>query len=31
MIITAEKELGDKYLKPPAFDMSEVFADSTNK
>ena len=31
MIIAAEKELGEKYLTPPPFDMREVFADSTNK
>jgi hypothetical protein len=31
MIITNEKEMGDKYLTPPPFDMNEVFADSTNK
>jgi len=31
MIIAAEKELGEKYLTPPAFDMNEVFSDSTNK
>lgn len=31
MMISQEKELGDKYLTPPAFDMNEVFADSSNK
>jgi dynein heavy chain len=31
MMVSMEKELGDKYLTPPAFDMNEVFADSTNK
>lgn len=31
MMISHEKELGDKYLTPPPFDMNEVFSDSTNK
>jgi dynein heavy chain len=31
IMVTNEKELGDKYIKPPAFNMNEVFADSTNK
>lgn len=31
MMVSGEKELGDKYIMPPAFDMNEVFADSTNK
>jgi dynein heavy chain len=31
MMVSMEKELGEKYLTPPAFDMNEVFSDSTNK
>ncbi len=31
MMVTNEKEMGEKYITPPAFDMNEVFADSTNK
>lgn len=31
MMITNEKELGDKYLNPPPFDMTEIFNDSNNK
>ena len=31
MIIQTDKEMGEKYLMPPPFDMQEVFADSTNK
>jgi len=31
MMVTNEKELGEKYITPPPFDMSEIFADSTNK
>lgn len=31
MMIAAEKELGEKFLAPPAFDLGEVFSDSTNK
>lgn len=30
-MIRNEKELGEKYLSPPPFDMNEVFTDSTNK
>jgi dynein heavy chain len=30
-MISLEKEMGPKYLTPPAFDMNEVFSDSTNK
>jgi len=31
MMVSNEKELGEKYIKPPAFDMNEVFSDSNNK
>jgi dynein heavy chain len=31
MMIANEKEMGKKYLAPPAFDMNEILADSTNK
>jgi dynein heavy chain len=31
MMVTNEKEMGEKYIAPPAFDMNEVFSDSTNK
>jgi dynein heavy chain, axonemal len=31
MMVAMEKELGEKYLTPPAFDMEAVFNDSTNK
>lgn len=30
-MVSMEKELGEKYLTPPAFDMNDVFTDSTNK
>jgi dynein heavy chain len=31
MMVSMEKEMGEKYLSPPAFDMEAVFNDSTNK
>lgn len=31
MMITNEKEMGEKYLNPPAFDMNQIIEDSNNK
>ena len=31
MMVANEKEMGEKYLTPPPFDMNEVFGDSFNK
>jgi len=30
-IIINEKELGEEYVKPPPFDLSDIHEDSTNK